>query len=363
MIEKVLKLLQFLPVKKNRICLLCFDGSKIGWDAKAIVDYVNDNHLNYEMVWLVKGKEQQNAFHLDHVQFRIYKSLAGIIALMTSKYVIYNIRVPQEVPFRKEQVLINTWHGFAFKKVGKYTDGFSLENLNRANAMTSHAAYYTEHVLKDSFEFKGDILTCGVPRNDIFFSDSRKRKAAGKAREELGIPADHKVVLYAPTFREGNIMPESQLNIRMLKESLQQRFGGTWDVVYRLHPIAKKAPGLDLTGCIDGSDYDDMQELLCLADVLITDYSSSMWDFSLQYKPVFLFADDVDAYEQERGFEVSIKDTPYIIAQNNEEMRQVVLDFDEEQYRKNTVEFFEKMGCFDEGKACQMIFDYIKDRS
>lgn len=84
---------------------------------------------------------------------------------------------------------------------------------------------------------------------------------------------------------------------------------------------------------IDVSEYVDMQELLCAADVLITDYSSSMWDYSLTGRPCFIYANDLAQYKKERNFHTPITDWPFPMAERNTELQRLILRFDE----KNTL--------------------------
>ena len=133
------------------------------------MEHIKNNQ--YEIYWGVASKKLENRFKLKNVKFIKIKSIKGIFHIMTSKILIYNINPPTYVPFRKKQILINTWHGGGFlKKVGKYARGFDSDNFNVSNCFISHGQLWSEIILRDSFEYKGDILNCGSPRNDIFFN-------------------------------------------------------------------------------------------------------------------------------------------------------------------------------------------------
>ena len=110
---------------------------------------------------------------------------------------------------------------------------------------------------------------------------------------------------------------------------------------------------------INVSDYPDAQELLVAADVLITDYSSIMWDFSLQYKPVFLYHNDINEYLDKRGFYCPLAELPYPIGHDNDELYEKVLNFDPEQYEKELKKFFEKYGALDQGVATDKVVSHI----
>ena len=173
-VKILLHILYIFPIKKNKVFLMCFDGTKLGFDQKAFVDWAKENNEKYEFVWGVKGQEQTNIFRLHDVRFVKIKSIKGIYEMMTSNVIMYNINAPSYVPFRKKQILINTWHGYAFKKCGKYAPAFDKKQANMTNCFLSHSKKYTDFLIKDSFEYTGEILKIGTPRNDVLFN---KKKA------------------------------------------------------------------------------------------------------------------------------------------------------------------------------------------
>lgn len=125
-LKNLLKIFYILPIKNKRIFTACFAGKKIGFDSKAIVDWLNENKSGeYEIFWGVDSKEREKNLKYENVKFVKIKSIKGIICMMTSKVLIYNINPPDYIPFRKKQILINTWHGGGFvKKVRKICFGF-----------------------------------------------------------------------------------------------------------------------------------------------------------------------------------------------------------------------------------------------
>jgi CDP-glycerol glycerophosphotransferase len=110
---------------------------------------------------------------------------------------------------------------------------------------------------------------------------------------------------------------------------------------------------------IDVTDYDDMQELITIADVAITDYSSWIYDFMLQRRPGFIFATDIALYNNERGFCYPLETTPFPIATNNNEMMQNVLDFNQEDYLNKLEAFLEEKGCVEDGHASERTVDKV----
>lgn len=144
-----------------------------------------------------------------------------------------------------------------------------------------------------------------MPRNDELVNN-HDNKTAAYIRKYYNIPADNKIILYAPTYRKGkrNEATDYNLDVRGIVEAAKERFGGEWTILYRMHYFIKKRLPADTKGqhIIDVTDYGDMQDLLLAADILITDYSSSVWDYSLLKRPCFLYTTDLDEYLETQGF-------------------------------------------------------------
>ena len=104
-----------------------------------------------------------------------------------------------------------------------------------------------------------------------------------------------------------------------------------------------------------------MQELLCAADILITDYSSCMWDFSLMYKPCFIYATDIDQYKQERDFYTPMSEWPFPIATNTDELINNILNFNQEEYVEKVKQHHKALGSFEDGHACERVCKLIED--
>lgn len=358
-VKTVLKCFYVFPIRKNKIFFMCFDGTAYGYDSKALVEYIINTFPNeYELHWgTLKSKELTGA--IPEIKLNKIKSLSGVFHMMTSGVLAYNINPPSYIPFRKGQILINTWHGFAYKKVGKYTPHFDATQFNTSTCFLSHSETYTDQILKESFCYTGDVLECGVPRNDIFFKDELEyRRILVKRR--IGIDKERKVVIFAPTFRGDFAFEEVDLNFLKLKESLEIKFGGEWIILYRMHPMIADKYKTSEKFVLDVSKYPDMQDLLAISDVLVTDYSSSMWDFALMKRPVFLFAADIAQYSAGRGLYYPVEEWPFPMAVNNQEFASIITNFDNMFYLRKLDNYFDKMGSFENGTACEQVLQYIR---
>ena len=110
----------------------------------------------------------------------------------------------------------------------------------------------------------------------------------------------------------------------------------------------------------DVTNYPDMQELLCAADILITDYSSCMWDFSLMYKPCFIYATDIEQYTQERDFYTPMSEWPFPIATNTDELINNILNFNQEEYVQKVKQHHKALGSFEDGHASERILKILE---
>ena len=137
-------------------------------------------------------------------------------------------------------------------------------------------------------------------------------------------------MLYAPTYRKQNdnaflssISANYAIDVQGVLSALKKRFGGEWVFLFRFHPCIVN-PQLNLGDKVkDVTSYEDMQELLVAADILINDYSSSMWDFMLSGKPCLIFAEDMEHYAATAKLYTPIAEWPFPVAQTNGQLEPI----------------------------------------
>ena len=172
--------------------------------------------------------------------------------------------------------------------------------------------------------------------------------------------------MYAPTFRGGSQETNRSIEVgdhfpdyKMVKDALEKRFGGTWYILLRLHPqlVARHMQ----SGCksdyiVDVSREDDMYEILAGCDAFMTDYSSAAFDAAVMEIPIFLYCDDYDTYEQERGKLLwNLAQLPFLLADSNEQLINDIMNFDEENYRKQIIKLFMDNNVQEDGKGSEAV--------
>ena len=221
---------------------------------------------------------------------------------------------------------------------------------------------YTTDFFKRIFWNNGKILETGHPRNDIFFNDNSKIKE--KVYQKLNIDPNKKIVMYAPTLREDRDMTCYTLDYEKVIKAFENKFGGEWILLTRLHPLIMELNEnfkVHSDFIIDATEYSDMQELLVASDALITDYSSCIYDFVLSRKPGFIYATDVKKYDNSRGLYYPLTSTPFPVAENNDQMFDNIMNFNNEKYLKDVESFLVDKGCIDDGHASERVVELIKE--
>ena len=362
-----------LPLEQNKIFISCFEGMGYRCSCKYIAEELIRGNYPVKLVWVVTD---ENISDLPECITRVtaYTS-AYYRELYTSKICITNSTINLFGIKKEGQYYINTWHGYGpFKRVqGSWSiNRERLDEIKRINAnydlFLTGSTFYSQ-VYRDSFLYEGEICECGAPRNDLLFAEGAGIRDS--VCRQFSIPEGKRIVLYAPTFRTGtkNSFDRYDLDMPAVLEALSARFHGEFVLMYRfhhyLHAIAK-CQGFYDNG-IDATYYPDIQELLVAADVVITDYSSLMWDFSLQRRPVFLYQNDEDEYLDDRGFYCPVSQWPYPKARKKEELLDIIEHFDNEKYMRELNEFLKKYGSCDDGnasrKAVEKIMNVIENQA
>jgi len=240
----------------------------------------------------------------------LYGTPEAAAVLATADVVIANDCMSMEWEKRPGATYLQTWHGTPLKLIGfdnpRWRDnpGFSRvsRDYRKWDYLVTQNAFSSE-VFRRAFRFEGEILEEGYPRNDLLL-----RPDAGEIRERvrarLGLDRDVKVVLYAPTWRD-NLVDEhgrSGFSIQLDLDGMLEALGPDYAVLVRMHHQVdlRRAPS---RGVVDVSDEPDIRELYLAADMLLTDYSSAMFDFAVTGKPIYYFVYDLEEYRDEtRGF-------------------------------------------------------------
>ncbi|MEU9888343.1 CDP-glycerol glycerophosphotransferase family protein [Sphaerisporangium sp. NPDC051011] len=307
-------------------------------------------------------------------------------ALARSRHIMTNTLLPQWFRAREDQLCVQTWHGSPLKQVGG--DQRHMTREPRPPAWYRQAAEvanwdllvtqspWASGILRRAFGYGGEILESGYPRNDVLVSSDRAELAAA-VRRDLGIPAGKRVVLYAPTWRDHDRRNSS---VRLDLAEARRVLGRDHVLLVRGHTMqaAPAAVGLVVPGpdslvrpgpmtreypfAIDVTTYPDMADLLLIADVLITDYSSVIFDFAVTRRPIVFFGYDLERYRNSRGLYLDLRtEAPGPLLAEAADVIEAVrlIDALAGDYTDRYEEFVRTYAPRDDGKATARLVDHV----
>lgn len=357
--ESLLRLFQYLPIRKGRVMSVCWGGEKYGCNpafiAKELLKYAN-----FEVWFAFKDPSAFSSLIPEGCQCIEIGSCKYFRLLATSQFVISNTRFAGGIfwPFQKRlgQYYIQTMHGgHGIKKVEWDTadelksDYLEMAEKDRSTTdlMISNSNFWT-NVYRTAFRYEGEVLAKGLPRNDIFFSS-------------LDLSGKTKYLIYTPTFRDNESHDVYGFNFDAVISALETRFGGEWFIRVSSHPnmmgYYRQLYDFSHPRLIDvGSQ--DLQQLLLTSHAMITDYSSAEMDFSLTGRPVFQLCKDRQEFN--RSFYINPEDLPFPYAETEEQLVLNILNFDEQKY-KNALETFnhDVIGLHETGCASKAVVDWM----
>lgn len=358
-------LFYFAPIKQNKIVFNSNYGKGYGDNGKYIVEALLKQNQDYDIVWMLDRFNMEHAVLPANVRGVRYGSIQFIYEMMTAKVWVDNSRLKYHLYKRKPQFYIQTWHGgLGLKKVEADTEldskyvKLAKRDSRLADLFISNCGHMST-IFKRAFWYNGEILECGSPKNDILFNDKTPFKA--QVRKEFQLAPETKILLYAPTFRDNNNFSAYDIDLLKVKAALEEKYQQEWVMMVRLHPnidsesVAKIFP----ENIINASRFPDMQELVLGIDMLITDYSSCMFDSSLAEIPTFLYASDVESYVDERGFYFNMQQQPFDFAADTQGLIEALYAYNQPQFLENLDAFYQQVKLFDKGYASVTVAERI----
>jgi len=294
--------------------------------------------------------------------------------LARARYVVDNDHFPVWFRRRDDQVCLQTWHGTPLKRLGfdvsamlKTKRGFEThceEQLRNWQYVVSPNRFSTP-IMRAAYQLTGEMLETGYPRNDLLARPDAD-EARRRVRALLGVPEGVRTVLYAPTFRDQvtDRRGRYRLDLHLDVDGLRKAVGDDTVILFRKHhyvldPVPETPDGF----VRDVSSYPDAAELLLVADVLVTDYSSMMFDFANTGRPMLFFTYDLETYRDEvRGFYFDfLERAPGPLLETSDHVAQALRDLDavRAEYAQRYAGFAAEFCELDDGHAAQRVVDRV----
>ena len=367
----------------KRVLFESFMGRKYVDSPKAIYEYMvnNKKFKDYEFVWFFNNPEDYKFLEKNHNTKVIkYGSKAYFKYYATSKYWITNSRVSDAIVKRKGQIYVQCWHGTPLKRLGfdiEVSGGNAMNSLKdirykyqvdskKYTYMVSPSKFCTEKFIS-AFNLKAVgkediIIEKGYPRND--FLVNYKESDIKRIKKDLNLPKDKKIILYAPTWRDNQ--HKSGVGYTYKTEvdfdNLRNELGDEYIILFRAHYfVANAFDFAKYKGFVyDVCNYDDINELYIISDILITDYSSVFFDYSILKRPMIFYMYDLEEYKGKlRDFYFDISELPGPIIEKESDLIKAIKDTNKFKYDKKYKAFNDKYTYLDDGKASERVVKEI----
>lgn len=341
-----------------------------GGHAKCITNWLLKSGEDIDIVWLVHNIDIKYPDGVRIVPERNWKRY--IYEMETSGIWLFDVNPLEFIQKREGQIYIQCkhWSSITLKKftlddASTCTSARIIERFQKDGERMDYllsGSEFDEESCRSGLGFQGKAIRVGSPRSDILFDSSVK----GKVFDSFHLKPDTHVLLYSPTYRDKEFKANHNMKITLdmegLLRTLEEKWEGNWVLFIRLHPWLdfEECGLMETEKIINAGNYPESEELVAAADVMITDYSSIMFEEAFLKRPVFLYAPDRDEYiDGERGLLLEYDQLPFSIAESNEDLRQCILGFDNEDYGKKVTEFLDKHGVHEDGHASERAAEFI----
>ncbi|WP_314619269.1 bifunctional glycosyltransferase/CDP-glycerol:glycerophosphate glycerophosphotransferase [Streptomyces stackebrandtii] len=357
-----------LPRKRGLAVFEAIEGRGYADNPRYVYEELKRRNLPIDVIWAYSGS--RDSFP-DDVTLVKRGSFAYGRALARATYWVDSHNLPYLYRKPKGTRYLQTWHGQTFKAMGfdvpslrgasEIEKGRFRAAVGRWDALVCPSAEF-ERTFVPAFEVTADLIRSGYPRNDVLvrWAEPEQRARAAAVRESLGIPADRKVLLYAPTFRDA--ARRTGQSIRVDFEELAPQLSDEWIVVVRAHPYDRFKVDPELGHFLrDGSAFADVNDLMLASDAVLTDYSSLMFDYANTGRPILLYTDDYEDYKGgDRGTYYDLEDiAPGPMLTTTEELAAAVRDLEgvQKRHAERYTRFQEMFCSYETGHASKLVVD------
>lgn len=364
----------------NKYSKLSVDENKVIFLEPRLEKLSNSFHILYDELYTNTNFELKCHFlrngYVPRKEY-IKRCKEAIKDMATAKYVFFSeaTHITGRFTTRPETIITQLWHGCgAFKKFGysvrDVSFGASHTVLKRypANKNYTHVTVSSPEVIwayEEAMKYtekSGVVKALGCSRTDIFFDKDFIMNSYNNLYDKFPAAKGKKVILYAPTFR-GNVENAQAPDVLELNK-LSQTFSEKYVIIVKHHPLTRKRPeipeNLNGTFAVDFTDTISIEELICVSDICISDYSSLIFEYSLFERPMIFLAYDLNEYYDSRGFYYNYKEmTPGPVVSTTEEVIEYISDIDGRFDKQPVKDFRNKFMSSCDGKATERIIKTV----
>ena len=364
-VSNAFKLWGFFIPMDDKLVIFSAHSRKYNDSPKALYEYMichPEIYRKYKYVWALEDPEHVNipgpAKKIKSDTLEYFKTT------LKAKYWITCVNIERSLHYKKKKCrYMNTWHGAPIKFGGNDAVGRQDYDFSSVDVY-SYASEFELNISKRSLGYRDDAcIPYGPPRNDVLYHTTKEEVV--EIKKKLGLPLDKKLILYAPTWRDSSdggktYAMKPPVDMNKFKNALKDDY----IFLMRTHQYTNKLLGVEFDDfCRDFCSYPDVNDLLKVSDIMISDYSAIIADFSIFEKPILCFAYDYEDFKSSRGLYLDYtKDMPSGILRSDDEVISYIqnMNFDEE-CRKTKSLLKEKLAKYG-GNATKMCLDKLFEK-
>ncbi len=373
---------KYIPADERLIVFDSSTGCNYTGSPRAVYEKMVELGLDdkYSLIWFFKKGNFPEGGIKGKVRLVRYGSFRYLLAMLRAKVWVFDARQAEFLKKRANQHYIQIWHGTPLKRLALDLDSVNMadntdideykrsfkENTATWDFLVAQNQFSVD-IFRRCFAFEKEFLKTGYPRNDILFKKNNDADIL-ELKQRLRLPLDRKIILYAPTWRDDEYDKDGiyEFKPKLDFELLKEKLGREYAVIVKYHYlVGDKIDWSELKGFVYPFNAGaDISELYLVADEMITDYSSVMFDYALLKRPMYFYAYDLDKYEKElRGFYFDfLSEAPGPISRTTEELIRDIRLSDEEKdalFENKRKAFYDKFGTFEDGRASEKIINLI----
>lgn len=347
----------------DKIVFCCDNGENYGGDPKAISETVRVKCRRYEIVWLFNNPMEKKNIVPSYVKCVKNGTLSAYKEMATAKVLVSNKFFDAHVYKGRKQVYIQTWYGDkAIKKIfNDLEEDKRILDSDICDLMVC-GSEFGKRIYKSAFGYNGEIYNFGCPRNDILVNGTVEEISDIKKKLNLENSRNVKYLLYAPVYNP-NRSEKELLDIGKVILELENRDNVKWIPIVRFDYREEIEGSLDILKSyskeiVNMSKVDDISEVLLVSDCLITDYNTCLGDFALRKKAIVLYHPN-DGNYSELQYYFDIKEAPFLVGKNVEEVCEIIKYLDDEKAWKNSLAITKFYETIETGFSTRKVVEYI----
>lgn len=359
----------FVHVNKKSIIFSSFGGRRFDDSPKALYDKIcsMDEFREWKLIWAFVDPEKYELPRGDKVKIdtiSFFKKLLSTHVWIGNSEIDRGIRL-----YSKKYIRIETWHGTPMKKICGEENEMSVETINPNRLIDNSTircaqSEYDRDIFARIFSAqKETILLSDLPRNDslLKYSDEKLHQI----KNNIGVGAQKKIILYTPTYREYLIKENRQNEIipPIDFRKWEQFLGDEYMLLVRAHYVVSESLNLpENEFVLDVSRYDCLNDLYAISDMMISDYSSTFFDYSILHRPMFCFAYDLEEYSRRRGLYINLeKELPCDIDEDEDSLLSHIMNVDYASASEASKQFQMKYAPY-AGRSCEIVINKLIER-